>query len=586
MRGGKLGMLGLVVALFLSLMPIAGAQVADDSGESLEQQAFTDTANSVFRGAIDQLAALGITRGCNPPANTRYCPDDPVTRGQMAIFIVRAYNLPPAGADYFFDDNGKVYEDAVNRLRQAGLTQGCGPGQYCGDETISRGEMAAFLSRAENLPDSNTDHFVDDNTSIFERGINKVADAGITLGCNPPANTNFCPNDNVTRGQMAAFIIRALTGGVTPPGPPGPPPPPPGPPPGPFCTQVSGITKGDCEALVKLYNATGGGAWTNKGSWAVSKTPCTWPGVTCTGNRVTRLILSPVEAPFVGNLSGSIPGSLGALTMLQEIDLASNELLGSIPPQLSQLSNLQGLDLSGNTLSGQIPGQLGALTNLTIELDLHSNLLTGPIPTTFGSLDSLLILDLGANNLSGDLSVLGGMSSLNVIDLRENAFSGVVPGEIGNLLNLTRLDLSANLPGFQSIGSGFGDAINLTDVDLSNNRLNGAISTEFLSLTALTELDLSFNQLDGVIPDGITSLIGLEALDLSVNTINDPEVPAFQVLPLEELGVVPNTCIGTSVLATFNFIASLNPGFAATPTWTNCGLPIPTAPPAEPPAGG
>ncbi len=93
MRGGKLGLLGLVVALFLSIMPVAGAQVADDSGESIEQQAFTDTAGSVFRGAIDELAARGITFGCNPPANTRFCPDNPVTRGQMAIFIVRAFNL-------------------------------------------------------------------------------------------------------------------------------------------------------------------------------------------------------------------------------------------------------------------------------------------------------------------------------------------------------------------------------------------------------------------------------------------------------------------------------------------------------------
>ena len=64
------------------------------------------------------------------------------------------------------------------------------------------------------LPDSTTDHFVDDNTSIFEAGINEVADARITLGCNPPANTNFCPDDNVTRGQMAGFLTRAL--GLTP----------------------------------------------------------------------------------------------------------------------------------------------------------------------------------------------------------------------------------------------------------------------------------------------------------------------------------------------------------------------------------
>jgi len=184
---------------------------------------FTDDNDSVFEGAIEAIAAEGITLGCNPPANTRYCPDDQVTRGQMAIFIVRGYDLPATTLDFFTDDNGKVYEDAANRLAQAGLTQGCAPNLYCGDDTITRGEMAAFLSRAENLPDSITDHFVDDNSSIFEPGINKVADARITLGCNPPANSNFCPNDNVTRGQMAGFLTRAL--GLTPVRPPTPPPP-------------------------------------------------------------------------------------------------------------------------------------------------------------------------------------------------------------------------------------------------------------------------------------------------------------------------------------------------------------------------
>ena len=83
--------------------------------------------------------------------------------------------------------------------------------------------MAAFLTRALRLPATSTDFFVDDNNSIFENGINRVAQAGITFGCNPPANTNFCPTANVTRGQMAAFIIRALGGGSHS----APPPPPP-----------------------------------------------------------------------------------------------------------------------------------------------------------------------------------------------------------------------------------------------------------------------------------------------------------------------------------------------------------------------
>ncbi|HEU4917432.1 MAG TPA: S-layer homology domain-containing protein [Acidimicrobiia bacterium] len=78
---------------------------------------FTDDDGNIFEGAIEAIAAEGITRGCNPPGNTRFCPDDQVTRGQMAIFIGRAYNLPATAVDFFTDDTGKVYENAANRLR-------------------------------------------------------------------------------------------------------------------------------------------------------------------------------------------------------------------------------------------------------------------------------------------------------------------------------------------------------------------------------------------------------------------------------------------------------------------------------------
>jgi hypothetical protein len=106
-----------------------------------------------FASDIAWLAKEGITKGCNPPSNTQYCPSGHVTRGQMAAFLVRAL----------------------------GLTKGGG-----------------------------TNRFIDDNGSVFETDINKIARAGITQGCNPPANTRFCPDSRVTRGQMAAFLRRAF----------------------------------------------------------------------------------------------------------------------------------------------------------------------------------------------------------------------------------------------------------------------------------------------------------------------------------------------------------------------------------------
>jgi hypothetical protein len=71
--------------------------------------------------------------------------------------------------------------------------------------------MAAFLVRALGYTDDGGgDLFDDDNDSVFERDIDRLATAGVTRGCNPPDNNHFCPDDHVTRGQMAAFLHRAL----------------------------------------------------------------------------------------------------------------------------------------------------------------------------------------------------------------------------------------------------------------------------------------------------------------------------------------------------------------------------------------
>jgi hypothetical protein len=71
--------------------------------------------------------------------------------------------------------------------------------------------MAAFLVRALGYTDDGGGNkFRDDNNSVFQGAIDRLATAGVTLGCNPPANDRFCPDQPVTRGQMAAFLVRAL----------------------------------------------------------------------------------------------------------------------------------------------------------------------------------------------------------------------------------------------------------------------------------------------------------------------------------------------------------------------------------------
>jgi hypothetical protein len=177
---------------------------------------FVDVSNSsVFGADIAWLASQGITAGCNPPANNRFCPRSAVTRGQMAAFLVRAMGYTNnGGGNLFIDDNGSLFEGDIDRLATAGITNGCNPPtntRFCPDTELTREQMAAFLVRAMKYTNPGSgDLFIDDNSSIFEGDIDRLGTAGVTKGCNPPTNDRYCPSGNVTRAQMAAFLHRAL----------------------------------------------------------------------------------------------------------------------------------------------------------------------------------------------------------------------------------------------------------------------------------------------------------------------------------------------------------------------------------------
>ena len=171
---------------------------------------FSDTGDSIFREDILWLFDQAITKGCTP-TGTEFCPDDSVTRGQMAAFINRALGLPTSSLDRFTDDDDSIFEADIQALAAAGITVGCNPDgtEFCPQDPVTRGQMAAFLDRALGLPASSIDRFTDDDGSIFEANIQALSAAGVTRGCNP-AGTLYCPDDFVTRGQMAAFLRRAL----------------------------------------------------------------------------------------------------------------------------------------------------------------------------------------------------------------------------------------------------------------------------------------------------------------------------------------------------------------------------------------
>jgi hypothetical protein len=173
--------------------------------------------------SIEALVASGITGGCatTPP---QYCPDAPVTRAQMAVFLVRALAYPAVSDAR--TATGTIFADVpathplapwIEELAAVGVTSGCGtvPPLYCPGSAVTRAEMAAFLLRAKHgpgwVPPQPAQQLFADVplTHPMVRWITALAAEGLTTGC-ATGPTRYCPDQVVTRGQMAVFIVRAL----------------------------------------------------------------------------------------------------------------------------------------------------------------------------------------------------------------------------------------------------------------------------------------------------------------------------------------------------------------------------------------
>ena len=178
---------------------------------------FTDIAlaHPLF-GYIEFLAQSGITSGCAPG---RFCPDAPLTRAQLAVFLeraLRASNWTPPPASGVFSDvaAGDALAPWIEALGDDGITNGCTATQFCPSQPVTRAQVAALLLRARCgsdyvpvAPSSAT--FADvPVTHPFFRHIEKLDALGITSGC-ASGPRRYCPDSAVTRGQMAVFLERA-----------------------------------------------------------------------------------------------------------------------------------------------------------------------------------------------------------------------------------------------------------------------------------------------------------------------------------------------------------------------------------------
>jgi CSLREA domain-containing protein len=210
--------------------PVSGV---DQRGMSRPQGLFCDIGAYEYNGTfwdvplnywawnyVERLYAAGITGGC-ATSPLQYCPEGTVTRAQMAIFLLRgrhgsSYNPPAVGSSTGFGDVPTTYWAAawIKQLAAEGITGGCGGGNYCPEGVVTRAQIAVFLLRAKHgagyTPPAvgGSTGFTDVPTTYWAAAwIKQLVAEGITSGCG--AGT-YCPENPVTRAQMAVFLVRTF----------------------------------------------------------------------------------------------------------------------------------------------------------------------------------------------------------------------------------------------------------------------------------------------------------------------------------------------------------------------------------------
>ena len=189
----------------VTLAPGAAAQSGEPGGfGDVPQDAY-------FSAPVADLAARGVFAGTE--CDDGFCPSAPIDRKTMAVWTVRVLDGtdPPPITESRFDDvdASGFHAPFIERLAELRVTRGCGDlSGFCPDRNVSRGQMAAFLTRAYQLPEGPDPDFGDVGTDVWYADyVARLAASGITVGCKDL--TVFCPERDTTRGQMATFLHRA-----------------------------------------------------------------------------------------------------------------------------------------------------------------------------------------------------------------------------------------------------------------------------------------------------------------------------------------------------------------------------------------
>jgi len=182
-------------------------------------QSFTDVPqSSVFFDYINVLSSWQITTGCSTTP-VQFCPTRLVTRAELTTLIIRSMlgdQFPYQPTPYFTDIPAtSPFFTYIQKAVELGITHGCTPTTFCPDGSVPRMDASVLLIRGkleslfgDNFSYPTTPFFTDvPSTSPQFPYVQKMYELGMTTGCTP---TQFCPNNNLTRQEIAVFLTRAF----------------------------------------------------------------------------------------------------------------------------------------------------------------------------------------------------------------------------------------------------------------------------------------------------------------------------------------------------------------------------------------
>ncbi|GKY91577.1 hypothetical protein MPSEU_000129600 [Mayamaea pseudoterrestris] len=311
-------------------------------------------------------------------------------------------------------------------------------------------------------------------------------------------------------------------------------------------------------ALAVFYYTLEGERWFYESqlTWLSATSVCDWHapfktvdvgvwiqiGAKCHGGTEVKEIVLPNAG-----LRGQLPRELGILTGLEGLVLWENDLTGEFPQALQQLTYLQHIDFHNNFLQGMLPNWLGSLSQLTT-LNLANTGVSGELPD-LSSLADLATINIGYNDLRDNVGKLAplrnvrnliaannsffgkldsdylfGWPLLEIIDMSNNHLTGSLPGNLLSREHVEIIDLGGNMFG-GTIPDSIPPDSKVALLALHNNQLHGDFDFILTHMTNLAHFDLSKNKFDGTLPTDWSSMVRLRYLFLAYNNFIAGSIP-------------------------------------------------------------